>query len=152
MGIFPQQATAFYSPAYLLGLILLISACHHDDFVPFHTQSPHFIQDMAYCEMLARSVESQYDPDSEALWFYKFGADSHIQLKNHRPTTDKPHTISHFVNHNAAADTHFVNFHALSLYDVAYQHQGLEAVISLCLHRKGYEGEKRHMEIAELTY
>ena len=60
----------------------------------------------------------------------------------------RPKQLSDLVNFETASDAQFVNFTALSLYDVAYQYKGFEAVISLCLERKGYPIDKADVRLA----
>ena len=126
MGFYFQGTETVLSPLIMLGLLISLSACQHDRFPGHKYQLSDAGDDVLYCENLARSVQAQYDPKAGGLWIYEFGSDQKIVSDN----------LSHYANYTAPDDVHFVDFKALSLYDVAYQHQGLEAVISLCLERR----------------
>ena len=130
MGFYFQGTTTKFQPLRflplaLLPLIILLSACQNGPFSIYGYHVSVEKNGLAYCENLARSVASQYDPKAEPLWFYEFGKNSQVKADNR----------SHYVNDKAPDDAQFVDFTALSFYDAAYQHQGLEAVISLCLER-----------------
>lgn len=148
MGFYVSQCkTKSASAGYLFSLFFL-GACHHDHFASYQSASPHFEQDLAYCELLARSVAAQYDPYSDSLWFYQFGHDETGRSPMKDKHKQRPKQLSDLVNFETASDAQFVNFTALSLYDVTYQHKGFEAVISLCLERKGYPTDKADVRLA----
>ena len=141
MRYYKRVAKSAFLSITILSVLSLLSACHHDSFDYGAGQSSKFTQDLTYCEWLARSVAAQYDPAKEALWFYKFGKDDIREQKQQ---------ISDYVNHHNPTQTQFVTFTALSIYDVAYQHMGINAVISLCLERKGHKDGKPSVTIASI--
>lgn len=139
MGFYVRAAKAAFSSASILSVLSVLGACHHDNRQFEAGFSSKFKQDVSYCELLARSVAAQYEPEAKAPWFYKFGMDD---------TPSQKQKITDYVNHQNATDTQFVSFTALSLYDVAYQHMGINAVITLCLERKGHKDGKPSVTIA----
>lgn len=141
MGFYFQGTKIVLSPLIMLGLLISLSACLHDRFPEHKYQLSDAGDNVLYCENLARSVQAQYDPQADAVWLYDFGSDQKYIANN----------LSHYANYTAPQGVHFVDFTALSLYDVAYQHQGLEAVISLCLERRAPSTDKTDIKMAYHT-
>ena len=142
MGFYFQGTKTVLPSLIMLGVFMSLSACQHDRFPVHKFQLSDASDDELYCENLARSVQAQYDPKADALWLYDFGNDQKITSDN----------LSHYANYTAPTDVHFVDFTALSFYDVAYQHQGLEAVISLCLERRAPSTYKADIKMAHHTH
>ena len=141
MGFYFQGTKTVLPPLIMLGLLISVSACQHDRKSDHNYHLSLAADDMLYCENLARSVQAQYDPTADSVWLYDFGSDQKLTSDN----------LSHYANYTAPQGVHFVDFTALSLYDVAYQHQGLEAVISLCLERRAPSTDKTEIKLAEYT-
>lgn len=126
----------------MLGALMSLGACQHDRFSVHKYQLSYASDDTLYCENLARSVQAQYDPKADPIWFYEFGSGEKIVSDN----------LSHYANYTAPKDVQFVDFTALSLYDIAYQHQGLDAVIALCLERRAPSTYKTDIKMAYHTH
>ena len=141
MGFYFQGTKTILPPLMMFVLLIAFSACQHDRFPVHKFKLSDASDDALYCENLARSVQAQYDPKADALWLYDFGNEQKIHADNQ----------SHYANYTAPTDVHFVDFTALSLYDVAYQHQGLDAVISLCLERRAPSAYNTDIKMAYHT-
>ena len=142
MSLSLRVSKATFSSVIFLSLLSFLSACHHEGLPPHASYVPKLKRDISHCEWLARSVASQYQSDKGSLWFYEFGKENSKQDYQ---------DISDYVNHHSSSDTAFVNFTALSIYDLIYQHMGIDAVISLCLERKGYHHKTTKMALATLS-
>lgn len=81
--------------------------------IPFAEDQIAFYEALHYCKILAHQTKAQY-----------------VALKS--AIDDKGLPV------NATSSHPFISLDLISRYDVTYQHKGLDAVITLCLSRRGY--------------
>ena len=121
MGFFTISLTACFSPMDLFDEASHYPANFNHKFedYDFETHSPiadnrtAFYEALHYCKILANQTKAQYvavksAPDDKSLA---------VNTKTNQP---------------------FISLDLVSRYDVIYQHKGLDAVITLCLSRRGY--------------